>query len=76
MFVLSSTEMPGVSSEVAEHTVNIKLGSRSIKHGLQRFNQEKCWAMIKEVLHPDWIANPILVPKRTGNGGCSLITQA
>jgi hypothetical protein len=31
---------------------------------------------IKEVQHPDWIANPILVPKRIGNGGCALITQA
>jgi hypothetical protein len=31
---------------------------------------------VKEVQHPDSIANPVLVPKRTENGGCALITQA
>jgi hypothetical protein len=61
--------MPGVSLVVTEHTLNIKPGSRSVKQGLQRFNQEKCQAMgkelsmllatdlIKEIQHPDWTAN-------------------
>jgi hypothetical protein len=25
---------------------------------------------IKEVFHPEWLANPVLVRKREGNGGC------
>ena len=29
---------------------------------------------IKEVYHPDWLANPVLVRKRTMNGECALIT--
>jgi hypothetical protein len=78
MFVWSLTEMPGVSWEVVENTLNIKPGSRLIKQGMRRFNQGKRRAMgkelsrllatgfIKEVQHLDWIANPILVPKRNG----------
>jgi hypothetical protein len=65
--------MPGVSREVIEHTLNIKPNLRLVKQGLRRFNQEKCRAMgeelsilVKEVQHLDWIANPILVPKKNG----------
>jgi hypothetical protein len=25
---------------------------------------------IKEVFHPKWLANPVLVRKKGGNGGC------
>jgi hypothetical protein len=68
--------MLGVSRDVAEHTLNIKPGSKLIKQGMQRFNEEKRWAMdeelsrllaagfVKEIQHPDWIANPVLVPKK------------
>jgi hypothetical protein len=57
--------------------VNIKPGSKPIKQGMRRFNQEKRWAMheemsrllaaslVKEVQHLDWIANPVLVPKKS-----------
>jgi hypothetical protein len=68
--------MPGISREVTEHTLNIKPISKLVKQGLQHFNQVKRWAMgeelswllsagfIKEIQHPDWIANPVLVPKK------------
>jgi hypothetical protein len=36
MFVWCLTEMPGISREVAKHTLNMKPGSRPIKQGLQR----------------------------------------
>jgi hypothetical protein len=70
--------MPDVSQEVTEHTLNIKPGLRPVKLGLRCFNQEKRRAMseelsrllaigfVKEVQHPDWIANPLLVPKKNG----------
>jgi hypothetical protein len=76
MFAWRPSKMLGISREVAEHTLNIKPGSRPIKQGLQCLNQEKRWAMgekqsrllavgfVKEVQHPHWIANPILVPKK------------
>jgi hypothetical protein len=77
MFVWSLTEMPGVSREVTEHIFNIKSGLRPIKQSLRCFNQEKHWAMgeelsrllaisfIKEVQPLDWIANTIIIPKKS-----------
>jgi hypothetical protein len=41
MFTWSREELSDVSQEVAEHTLNIKPGSKPIKQGLRRFNQEK-----------------------------------
>jgi hypothetical protein len=78
LFAWSPVEMLGVSQEVGEHTLNIKPRSKPIKQGMRHFNQEKCWAMgkelskllatnfVKEVQHLDWIANPVLVPKNNG----------
>jgi hypothetical protein len=78
MYVWSLAEMLGVSREVTEHTLNIKPSSKPIKQGLRCFNQEKRRAMgeelsrlltidfTKEVQHPDWIANHILVQKKNG----------
>jgi hypothetical protein len=49
---------------------------------LRRFDEEKRKVIveeirklleakfIKEVHHPEWLANPVLVKKRAGNGGC------
>jgi hypothetical protein len=31
-------------------------------------------SFIKEIQHPDWIANPVLIPKKIGEWGCVLIT--
>jgi hypothetical protein len=27
-------------------------------------------SFVKEVQHPDWIANLVIVPKKNGNDGC------
>jgi hypothetical protein len=74
--VWSLAEIPNVSQAVVEHTLNIKPGSRLVKQGLRRFNQEKCQAVgeklsrilaagfIREVQHSDWIANLVLMPKK------------
>ena len=52
------------------------------KQPLRRFDEEKRRAIgeeihklmaagfIKEVFHPEWLANPVLVRKKGGNGGC------
>jgi hypothetical protein len=78
MFAWSSAEMPGVSRDVAENTLNIKPGLRLVKQGMWRFNREKRRAMgeelsrllvvgfVKEVQQPDWIVNLVLVPKKNG----------
>ena len=65
--------MLGISREITEHTLKIHLGSRPMKQRLRRFNVEKHRAIgkeiaklsaagfIKEVYHPEWLANPVLV---------------
>ena len=65
--------MPGISREVAEHALKIRLGSKLVKQRLRRFDKEKRRAIgkeiakllvagfIKEVYHLEWLANPVLV---------------
>jgi hypothetical protein len=70
--------MLGIPREVAKHALEIRAGSRPKKQCLHRFNKEKRKVIgeeihkllearfIKEVHHPEWFANPILVKKRNG----------
>ena len=70
--------MLGILREVIEHTLKIRPGSKPVKQCLRRFNEEKRKAIreeiaklltarfIKEVYHPEWLANPILVRKKSG----------
>ena len=58
--------------------MKIHPGSKPVKPRLRRFNKEKRRAIgeeiaklsatgfIKEVYHPEWLANPILVRKKSG----------
>ena len=70
--------MPGIPREVAEHSLEIRAGSKPVKQRLRRFDEEKrkiigeeihkllTAGFIKEVHHPDWLANPVLVNKKNG----------
>src|SRR3954469_25293417 len=70
--------MPGVPRELAEHKLHIRPGSKPNKQPLRRFSEDKRRAiddeiakllaagLIKEVFYPDWLANPVLVPKKSG----------
>jgi hypothetical protein len=65
--------MPGIPREVAKHALKIKPGSKLVKWRLHRSDEEKYRAIgeditklleagfIKEVYHPEWLANPILI---------------
>ena len=69
--------MPGIPREVAEHTLKIHPGSKPVKQRLRRFDEEKRRAIgeeiakllaagfIKEAHHVEWLANPILVRKKS-----------
>jgi hypothetical protein len=58
--------------------LKVRLGSKPVKECLHRFNEEKRRAIgeeivrllasgfIKKVYHPEWLANPILVQKKSG----------
>jgi hypothetical protein len=70
--------MSGIPREVTEHALEIRAGSKSVKQRLRRFDEEKRRVIgeeihnllearfIKEVHHPEWLANPVLVKKKSG----------
>ena len=69
--------MPGIPREVAEHSLGIITGSRPTKQRLRRLDDEKRRAIgeeltklldakfIQEVYHPEWLANPVMVKKKS-----------
>nr|ABA97230.1 retrotransposon protein, putative, Ty3-gypsy subclass [Oryza sativa Japonica Group] len=78
IFAWKPSDMPGIPREVIEHSLHVKEDAKPIKQRLHRFAQDRKDAIkeeltkllaagfIKEVLHPDWLANPVLVRKKTG----------
>jgi hypothetical protein len=75
-FAWKPTDMPGVPRELIKHDLHLDPHAKPIKQQLRRFTQDKKdvikkgIAMLlgasfnKEVYHSDWLANPILVPKK------------
>jgi hypothetical protein len=78
IFAWSPSDMPGITRDVAEHSLDILPHSRAIQQRLCRFDGERRRAMgvelrklleagfNKEVFHPTWLANPVLVKKKNG----------
>jgi hypothetical protein len=78
IFAWSPSDMPGIPREVAEHSLDILPHSRAVQQWLRRFDEERCRAIgvelrklletrfMKEVFHPMWLANPVLVKKKNG----------
>src|SRR5438105_2351546 len=70
--------MLGVPREVIEHCLNVKEGAKPVKQRLCRFAQDRKEAIrdeltkltaanfIREVYHPGWFANLVLVKKKNG----------
>jgi hypothetical protein len=70
--------MPIVPRELAEHALEVNKTARPIKQKLWRFAKDRKQAIelevckllaagfIKECKHLVWLANPVLVPKKTG----------
>jgi hypothetical protein len=68
--------MPGVPRELIEHSLNVHPQAMPKKQRLRRFAHDKREAIkweiakllmagfIKEVIHLEWVANPILVKKK------------
>jgi hypothetical protein len=78
IFAWSPSDMPGIPREVSEHSLDILPHSRAVQQRLRRFDEERRRAIgeelrklleagfIKEVFHPTWLANPVLVKKKNG----------
>ena len=76
IFVLKSSDMPGVPQKFAEHALKVHPDARPVKQGLRRFDDRRRKAIgkeiirllavnfIREVIWTDWVANPVLVPKK------------
>jgi hypothetical protein len=68
--------MPGVPRDLIEHELHVDPQAKPIKQQHRRFTKDKKdvikkgisrlldASFIKEVYHPDRLANPILVPKK------------
>jgi hypothetical protein len=68
--------MSGVSRDLAEHKLELNVGSKPVKQRLRCFAPDKKEAIkkeitklliagfIKEILHLEWLANPIIVRKK------------
>jgi hypothetical protein len=76
IFAWIPSNMNGIPSEVVEHSLRISPGPKPVKQRLRRFDEEKCKAIreeiskllttrfIREINHPEWLANPMLVQKK------------
>jgi len=65
--------MPGVPREEAEHSLDLNEKAQPVKQRLCRFAQDRKEAIrveaagfIREVTHPEWLANLVLVKKKNG----------
>jgi hypothetical protein len=70
--------MPGVPRELAKHKLEVNKTARPIKQKLRRFAKDRkqvievevckllATGFIRECQHPVWLANPVLVSKKTG----------
>jgi hypothetical protein len=78
VFMWKLSNMPGILRKVTEHALRTNPGSKPVQQHLRRFNKQKHRAIgeeiakllvtgfVKEVYHPKWLANPILVKKKSG----------
>jgi hypothetical protein len=78
IFAWSPSDMSGIPREVTEHSLDILPYSCAVQQRLRRFDEERRRAIgvelrklleagfIKEVFHPTWLANPVLVKKKNG----------
>jgi hypothetical protein len=70
--------MPGVPRELAEHSLDVSKTSKPVKQKLHCFAKDRkevirvevlkllATGFIRECKNPVWLANPVLVPKKTG----------
>jgi hypothetical protein len=49
VFAWSPSDMPDISRDVAEHSLDIQAGARPVKQSLRRFDEEKRRAIGEEV---------------------------
>ena len=69
IFAWRPSDMLGIPRRLAEHILNILKGYKPVKQTLRRFSEPKPVKLleagfIREIKHPDWLANLVMVPKK------------
>ena len=71
--------------ELAEHALHVRPDAKPVKQALQCFAEDRRKAIgdeiarllaagfIMEVLHPDWLANPVLVEKKNDDPNVAIV---
>ena len=79
--------MPGIPRRLAEHNLNILKGYKLVEQTLRHFYEPKRQAIgeelaklieagfIREIKHPDWLANLVMVPKKHKSWACASISK-
>jgi hypothetical protein len=75
---MDPSDMPGVPRELAEHSLDVSKMAKPVKQKLRRFAKDRkevirveikkllAAEFIHECKNPIWLANSMLVPKKTG----------
>jgi hypothetical protein len=76
IFAWCPADMPGIPREFAEHHLQLFPDAKPVKQSMRRFSEPKRVAIgeevdrlldakfIREIKKSDWVANPVLVPKK------------
>src|SRR4051812_46186337 len=76
IFAWCHADMPGVPREFAEHAFNVFTDSKPVKQSMRRLSEPRAEAVgievnrlldanfIREIKESEWLANPVLVPKK------------
>ena len=78
VFTWQPSDIPGIPREVIEHRLAVRADAKPVKQKLRRFAPNRKDAIkveiekllvagfIREVEHPEWLANPVMVKKANG----------
>ncbi|KAK1666721.1 hypothetical protein QYE76_054880 [Lolium multiflorum] len=76
IFAWEPSDMPGIPRELAEHALNVDPTAKPVQQSMRRFSEPKRKAIgeeinrlrkagfIRELKESEWVANPVMVPKK------------
>ncbi|KAK1680775.1 hypothetical protein QYE76_041623 [Lolium multiflorum] len=76
IFAWEPSDMPGIPRELAEHALNVDPTAKPVQQSMRRFSEPKRRAIgeevnrlrkagfIRELKEAEWVANPVMVPKK------------
>ena len=86
-FAWSASDMPGIDPDFLCHHLSMDATVRPVRQRRRKFNEERQQVVkdetqkllsaghIREIQYPEWLANVVLVKRRTESGGCVLTSR-